>query len=120
MPDVRLVFNLDSAHTQEEALHRSGRACRWDKNPGLVISFSNSMECQTIESVQQLVAQVVSEQDSGRVDSRVNKEILLSENQEQQAAATDALEQTYKKQKLASGEAKIGDWESVSSDKGEF
>jgi hypothetical protein len=40
---------------------------------------------------------VVSEQDSGRVDSRVNKEILLSENLEQQAAATDALEQSYKK-----------------------
>jgi superfamily II DNA/RNA helicase len=51
LPDVRLVINLDSAHTQEEALHRSGRACRWDKNPGLVVSFSNSIECQTIESV---------------------------------------------------------------------
>jgi len=29
LPDVRLVINFDSANSEEEHIHRAGRASRW-------------------------------------------------------------------------------------------
>jgi len=43
LPDVRLVINFDPAGTNEEHLHRAGRASRWSKNPGIVINFTKEI-----------------------------------------------------------------------------
>ena len=51
LPDVRLVVNLDSAKTQEEYLHRSGRASRWAHNPGLVVNFDSKGQHTSVEDV---------------------------------------------------------------------
>jgi superfamily II DNA/RNA helicase len=44
LPDVRVIVNLDPAQSKEEKLHRMGRACRWNTNPGLCLNFTQNSE----------------------------------------------------------------------------
>ena len=79
LPDVRLVINFDPANSLEEHIHRAGRVSRWAKNPGLVINFDNQGSLLQVEEVIEKVKDLVNQKDADRVDTRLAKEIDISE-----------------------------------------
>lgn len=108
LPDVRLVVNLDAAKTQEEYLHRAGRASRWAHNPGLVVNFEAKGLQTSIEDVSALIKELLKDKDSLRVETRLTKETAISDLNVKTIEYIERCEQTYKRQKLESGEAKVG------------
>ena len=97
LPDVRLVVNLDSAKTQEEYLHRSGRASRWAHNPGLVVNFEQKGQQTSVEDVVTKIKELVKEKDCVRVDTRMAKENAVSDQNVKNIENIELCEQVYKR-----------------------
>lgn len=76
---MRLVVNLDAAKTQEEYLHRAGRASRWAHNPGLVVNFEAKGLQTSIEDVIAPIKELLKDKDSLRVETRLTKETAITD-----------------------------------------
>lgn len=79
MPDVRLVVNLDAAQNKEEYLHRAGRASRWSSNPGLIINFGYEDSQVSIDYLVSEIESLVQLKDNVRVETRLAKEMAISD-----------------------------------------